>query len=293
MTSSGCVQAMLCGPPSTGTSLTSSISSGRRAAVASKGRIRSSVPWTTSTGTSIFGRSPRKSVSHVSTHAYEANGDAAGGDVEARLPRLLADPLRHQLVDVVEVVEEVLEPGVAVLGDRSLDLLEDLSVDALRVVVRLQQVRRDRTEQRGLAHPCRSVATQVPRHLAAPHREPDEDDVVQVEMLEQRVEVGGEGVVVVADGRLARAAEPAPVVADHAIAASRAARAPVAPTSSRSADSRGSTRRARRRRDPRSGSRSARRSRCRLSDGASCSPFVCLRRAQERVAARLGAGHRA
>ena len=40
-----------------------------RAAVAWKGRIRSAVPWTTSVGTSILGRSPRKSVSHVSTHA--------------------------------------------------------------------------------------------------------------------------------------------------------------------------------------------------------------------------------
>src|SRR5205085_2058467 len=32
----------------------------------------------------------------------------AGGDVEARLPRLLTDSLGRELVDVVEVVEEVL-----------------------------------------------------------------------------------------------------------------------------------------------------------------------------------------
>ena len=38
-------------------------------------------------------------------------------------------------------------------------------------------------------------------------------------MLEQRAEVGREGVVVVADGRLAGAAEAATVVADHAVAA--------------------------------------------------------------------------
>src|SRR5436190_9290177 len=68
-TSSGCVQPMLCGPPSTGTSVQSAINAGSRAAVESNGRIRSSVPWMTSTGTSIFGRSPRKSVSQVSTHA--------------------------------------------------------------------------------------------------------------------------------------------------------------------------------------------------------------------------------
>src|SRR4051794_22717465 len=60
-TSSACVQPMLCGPPSIGTSVQSAISAGSRAAVASNGRIRSSVPWTTSTGTSIFARSSRKS----------------------------------------------------------------------------------------------------------------------------------------------------------------------------------------------------------------------------------------
>ena len=53
----------------------SSSSAGRRAAVDSYGRILSSVPWTTSTGTLIFGRSRRKSVSQVSTHAYVANGE--------------------------------------------------------------------------------------------------------------------------------------------------------------------------------------------------------------------------
>jgi hypothetical protein len=41
---------------------------------------------------------------------------------------------------------------------------------------------------------------------------------VQFEVLEQGVEIGGEGVVVVADGRLAGAPEPAAVVADRAVA---------------------------------------------------------------------------
>src|SRR4051812_19148801 len=75
LTSSGCVQPMLCGPPSTETSVHSVTSAGSRAAVDSNGRMRSSVPCTTSTGTSIFGRSARKSVSQVSTHAYVANGE--------------------------------------------------------------------------------------------------------------------------------------------------------------------------------------------------------------------------
>ena len=45
-----------------------------------------------------------------------------------------------------------------------------------------------------------------------------ENGVGQIEVLDQRVQVGGERVVVVADGRLARASEAATVVADHSIA---------------------------------------------------------------------------
>ena len=93
-------------------------------AVASNGSIRSSVPCITSTGTSIFCRSPRKSVSQVSRQAY-GMGRGAGRNVEARLPGLVADPLGRELVDVVEVVEDVLEVRVAVFDDRSLDALED------------------------------------------------------------------------------------------------------------------------------------------------------------------------
>src|SRR4029077_14659656 len=48
------VHAMLCRPPSIGTSVQSAISAGSGAAVASNGRIRSSVPCMTSTGTSSF-----------------------------------------------------------------------------------------------------------------------------------------------------------------------------------------------------------------------------------------------
>src|SRR3954462_14629046 len=82
LSSSGCVQPMLWGPPSTGTSVRSSIRSGRRFAVASNGRIRSSVPCTTSTGTSIFATSSRKSSSHVATHAYDAYGEAAAATLK-------------------------------------------------------------------------------------------------------------------------------------------------------------------------------------------------------------------
>jgi len=46
---------------------------------------------------------------------------------------------------------------------------------------------------------------------------PGQHGVAQVQVFQQGVEVGGEGVVVVADGRLAGLAEPAPVVGDDPV----------------------------------------------------------------------------
>ena len=47
---------------------------------------------------------------------------------------------------------------------------------------------------------------------------PGQDRLAQVQVLQECVEVGGEGVVVVADGGLAGPAEPAPVVGDDPVA---------------------------------------------------------------------------
>lgn len=48
----------------------------------------------------------------------------AGGDLEARSERGVADPLRCELIGVVEVREEAVEPRVAVREDRLLDPVE-------------------------------------------------------------------------------------------------------------------------------------------------------------------------
>ena len=47
---------------------------------------------------------------------------------------------------------------------------------------------------------------------------PGQDGVAQVQVVQQGVQVGGEGVVVIAGGRLAGLAEPAPVVGDDPVA---------------------------------------------------------------------------
>ena len=95
-----------------------SFSSRSRAAVASKGRMRSAVPWTTSVGHVDLGQ--------VATEVGQPRVDAriggkrscAGRDLEARLQGGLADAVRED-VDVVEVVEEGVEVGVAIGDDRA------------------------------------------------------------------------------------------------------------------------------------------------------------------------------
>jgi hypothetical protein len=73
-------------------------------------------------------------------------GRRPAGDVEARLPGLVADAGATELVDVVEVVEEVFEVGVPVGLRRRHETVEDALVDTLGVVVGLEQERRDRAE---------------------------------------------------------------------------------------------------------------------------------------------------
>jgi hypothetical protein len=123
-----------------------------------------------------------------------------------------------ELAGVVEVVEEVLEVGVPVLDDGRLDVLDHVRVDALGVVPGLEQERRDDPEHGCLADPARAVPAQVAGDLAGAHGEPAEYDAGQVQVLQQGVQVGGEGVVVIAGDRLAGLAEPAPVVGDDPVA---------------------------------------------------------------------------
>ena len=65
-------------------------------------------------------------------------GMCGGGerDIEAVLPRLIADPGAGEDVDVVGVVEEALEVGGSVSDDRGLDVVEDRLLDTVGVVLR-------------------------------------------------------------------------------------------------------------------------------------------------------------
>src|SRR5229473_2576893 len=138
-------------------------------------------------------------------------------DVEAAGPGLVADPRRAQHVDVVEVVQEVLEVGRPVRDDGGLDAVEHGLVHPVGVVARLEQERRDGAHQRGLGHPGGPVGAQVAGDLAGAHREPGQHHPGQVQVLDQGVQVGGEGVVVIADRGLAGLAEAAAVVGDDPV----------------------------------------------------------------------------
>ena len=89
---------------------------------------------------------------------------------------------------------------------------------AFGVVVALHEERLERGEEGELGDAVVSVAGDVAGELSGAHREADENDVAQVEGLEHGVQIGGEGVVVVAGSDLGRLAEAAAVVGDDAVA---------------------------------------------------------------------------
>ena len=146
-------------------------------------------------------------------------GDRRAGDghVPAGGDGFLADPLTEVLVQVVEVGEELRVPGVAVAARRCLDAVEDLLRHAVGVVVTDGKEGLQRGEERQPRDTLVAVPRDVAGELARAHREADEDDVAQVEGLHERVEVGGEGVVVVSRADLRRVPEPAAVVGDDPI----------------------------------------------------------------------------
>ena len=89
---------------------------------------------------------------------------------------------------------------------------------AVRVIVAHVEVRRHGAGQHGLRHATAPVPADVAGDLPPAHREPDQCDTVQIQVREQRVEVRGEGVVVVAAIRLGGMAEAAAVVGYDAVA---------------------------------------------------------------------------
>ena len=100
-------------------------------------------------------------------------------------------------------------------------LVEHLDRQAARVGGRLQHQRRHGADEHGLGHAGGAVAADVARDLAAAGRVADVHGVAEIERRDERREVVGVGVHLVAVPRLARAAVTAPVVRDAAVAVAR------------------------------------------------------------------------
>ena len=141
-----------------------------------------------------------------------------GPGVPQRADGVLADPLAEVVVEVEEVPDQPAEPREPVVEDALLDAGDGLRVDALGVLVGLGERRGQALDEHDAAEAVGAVAAHVPGQFAGAEREPDEGDVAQVELGQQPVEVGGEGVEVVAHGGPARPPEAAPVVVDHSVA---------------------------------------------------------------------------
>ena len=92
------------------------------------------------------------------------------------------------------------------------------AVDASGIVGRLDQIGTERADQHGLAEPPRAVFADVSCDLAGAHGVSDERYAGQIQAAQQSIEIGRERIVVVPDAGLARSAEAAAVIRDHAMA---------------------------------------------------------------------------
>ncbi len=178
-------------------------------------------------GVAVDDEGRHRDLREVLREVLDPGGDALARPVDIRIESepegLLALLLGHLELAVGaeegarEAVQEARRVGLQV----GLHLLDRGVVEgAVGVGVVLPQAGRDRRGEDGAAHPVRAVRPQVPGDLTAAHGEADEGDVAQVEVAQHRVEVIGEGVVVVraVGTRLVRPAEAPPVVGEDPVA---------------------------------------------------------------------------
>jgi hypothetical protein len=141
----------------------------------------------------------------------------ADGSVEAVLPCLVADPAAAEQVDVVVLVEVGLDSRRPVGGELEEEVVEDVPVGPLRVGGGPGQERRQRCQQDSGADPPLPVGSQVAGHFAGPGTAAGQDRVPQVQFLHERVQVGGEPVVVIAAAGPAGGPAATPVIGDDAV----------------------------------------------------------------------------
>src|SRR5205807_882792 len=144
-------------------------------------------------------------------------GPGHGRDVPAVPDRFLTDPRAQVLVGIVEVLVKVCEKRIAVCSDSLLYPIEYRLVDAFRIVRRFEQVWWDAADENRLRNILRTIPSLVACDFAASHAEPDEGDVLEVELVEKLVKILAERIVVVASCGFAGLAEAPAGVCDYSV----------------------------------------------------------------------------
>jgi hypothetical protein len=144
-------------------------------------------------------------------------GRCVGSGIPDGAHRLLADPFAEVDVEVEEVADQASQPREAVVENCLLDTVDAALVDPRGVVGGLGKGGGQGFNEHETFEPVGAVDANVAGHFAGPEREPNESRVVEIERGEHSVEVGREGVEVVAAGRTARSAEAAAVVGDDPV----------------------------------------------------------------------------
>src|SRR6266487_4192415 len=152
--------------------------------------------------------------------------DAEVGGGEAGQHSLEPERLAHAFRDLgarpvvaVERHAQILPELRAVGLDGGAELVERVDGKAARVGGRLEHERRYRADQHRLGHALGAVAADVTRDLAAARGMADVDRILQVERFDERREIVGVGVEVVAVPGLAGAAMAAAIMGDAAVSA--------------------------------------------------------------------------
>ena len=132
---------------------------------------------------------------------------------------LLVMHLGGQHAIAVEILEEAREE-VAKFGLHPLGHFVQRGLrHAVGIIVGLEHIGNDGADQHRRAHALALVTRHVARDLAATHGKADQSDIVaRADLLHHIGEIVGEGIVIVALGRMIGMAETAPVIGDRTIA---------------------------------------------------------------------------
>src|SRR3984893_5873036 len=130
----------------------------------------------------------------------------------------LADPLSVSPANTVEVLQKLHERDRPVRLDAGAGAVEHFRIDAVRIVGRLDPARTGPVNTHRLAEPLWAVFADVSCDLAGAHGVSDQRHIGQIQGAQQSIEIGRERIVVVPDGWLARSAEAAAIIRDHAMA---------------------------------------------------------------------------